>query len=189
MMTADVPTPTRREHPARGWYADTVQQDAAARAQLRRCHSGVEAASLRVTMQLARRMGAHRSAEDRTFGIACELARVLAWVRADEGDRLIRTLGWTKFPGERPEDADRPRLSEVRFRRLLRVTEPGELADQLIRLIRLADGRCPVGPLAEDFEQWCTPSRSEAARQRWAFDYFNAAFAAPSHSASEDPSE
>lgn len=188
MMSITAPVTTRREHPARSWYADSLAPDAAARAQLRRCHSGTEAASLRVTMQLARRMGAHRAPEDRIFGIACELARVLAWVRADESDRLIRTLGWKSFPGDRPVDADRPRLSEVRFRRLLRVTEPRELADQLIRLIRLADERCPVGPLAEDFEQWCTPSRSDAARQRWAFDYFNASFAAPTPAVSEDPS-
>jgi CRISPR system Cascade subunit CasB len=87
----------------------------------------------------------------------------------------MREVGWSQFPSGGAGE-ERPRLSEARFRRLLRAEVNDDLPDQLIRLVRLAKGRVAVSSLARDFMHW-----NDKTRQRWAFEYFNAGQSAPSH--------
>lgn len=59
-----------------------------------------------------------------------------------------------------------PRISELRFRRLLQY-ERGELYRALLRVIRALDGRVNACDLADSVYYW-----GDSVRKRWAFDYF-----------------
>jgi len=95
----------------------------------------------------------------------------------------MQAAGWKEFPGDRREsDVDvskRPKLSQVRFRRLLTTDGGEDLVRAFIRLVALLDGKVNVEALGRDFRDWGHPSRGEAVRQRWAFDYYAASTANP----------
>lgn len=170
------------------WWR-SLSGDNAARAQLRRSRSGIEVATVPAGLRLARMLGAARDSTDARFVAACELARVLAWVREDHEDSLLRRLGWPRFPDEKGDDGVRPTLSEGRFRRLLRTDDLSELADQCVRMVRQADHQCAVGQLARDMMAWTDRGRADHVKRRWAYDYFNAGFATPTQSDREEPAE
>ncbi len=116
-----------------------------------------------------------------------DLTRVLAHVREDDRSmRPMQAAGWKEFPGERKEsDVDvskRPRLSQVRFRRLLTTSGGEDLVRAFIRLVALLDGKVNVEALGRDFRDWNHVSRGDAVRQRWAFDYYAASSANPAAS-------
>ena len=67
--------------------------------------------------------------------------------------------------------ADSARLSELRFRRLLRIREHGELYPALVRLVRLLEGSADPLTLARGIYGW-----NDAMRKRWAYDYYGAVF-------------
>src|SRR5690606_1988304 len=127
------------------------------RALLQRASSAAEAALALPTLTLIRRLGLTR--DDRRFAVRCLLSRVVAWIRVDSSVRLLRELGYPSFPGERGKDEDRPRLAEVRFGRLLRVDDVNELAEHLIRLLRLAGSSTNVSKLGLDFLEWAQEGR------------------------------
>jgi CRISPR type I-E-associated protein CasB/Cse2 len=140
----------------------------------------METLSIPAAVGLARRLGAIREPlDERRLGDALGLARVLAHVTTDTGVTAMRAAGWGSFPGERREaDADpaqRPRLSEVRFRRLLQTGSGEEQVFMFTRLIRLIGGEVNVAALARDYLAWYWDS----TRHRWAFEYYAAAVAAP----------
>lgn len=154
-------------------------RDPAVRARLRRCRSTVDAVREPAAIALSRRLGGLREGsttlwQDRTL----DLARVLSHVREDDGLRPMRAVGWRSFPGHKDENeaasAERPDLSEVRFRRLLETPAGEPLVMAFIRLIRLLDGRINVRLLASDFLYW-----NDRTKKQWAFDYYAAAIAAP----------
>jgi CRISPR system Cascade subunit CasB len=129
---------------------------------------------------LARRLGAIREPlDERRLEDALGLARVLAHVTSDTTITAMRSAGWGSFPGERREvDADpaaRPRLSEVRFRRLLQADGGEEQVVMFTRLIRLIGGEVNVAALARDYLAW----HWDSTRHRWAFEYYAAGVAAP----------
>lgn len=169
----------RREFGARvlDWwtqYCHPLDGDPAVRARLRRCRSATDALGVPAAIDLARRTGAVAAGRE---AVALDLARVLAHVTANTGEPPMRAAGWKRFPGDRKEsDAgdERPRLSEVRFRRLVRAERGDELTDAVIRLMAMLDGGVSVPRLAEDFWWW-----NDQIRQRWAFDYYAAGVAAP----------
>jgi CRISPR system Cascade subunit CasB len=65
---------------------------------------------------------------------------------------------------------DRARISGLRFRRLLKHANREELFPALGRVVRALDGRVNLADLAESAYWW-----NERTRQRWAFDYYDAA--------------
>lgn len=62
------------------------------------------------------------------------------------------------------------RVSGLRFRRLLTVSEREELYPLLIRVIRLLDGNVNLLSLANAVYWW-----NENTRKQWAYDYYSAA--------------
>ncbi len=93
------------------------------------------------------------------------LARVLVRVKAAETAKSFpRRMG---EPGE--EGGDKPRVSELRFKRLLRSDNPADLADVLIRLLPMLEHRANPLELAEAIWFW-----NEMTRKRWADAYFQA---------------
>lgn len=152
--------------------------DPETRARLRRCRSAVDALSIRPAIRLAHRIGIPRDVDDWRLTAGLDLARVLAHVTIhDPALPPMRAAGWKTFPGDRRESEagdDRPRLSEVRFRRLLEAAPGEELVVAFSRLVILLDRAVSVTALAEDFLSW-----GDRTKRRWAFDYYAAGVAAP----------
>jgi len=88
------------------------------------------------------------------------LVPVLAAVETERRQRIAGAFG----AGEEPP------LSQLRFQRLIRSTESGELARALRRALSLIDPACNVAALGADFLRW-----DEQVRMRWCFDYFGKA--------------
>jgi CRISPR system Cascade subunit CasB len=97
-------------------------------------------------------------------------AAVLAGVREDRpGERPARTLGPPSI-----ETVEKAAMKPLRFRRLIEAATPEDRLIALRRAVQLADRRLNVSELAAACLDW-----SEARRQRWIFEYYNAGFAAP----------
>lgn len=176
-----------RGRAATAWWSQfchPVKGDAAVRAQLRRCRSTSEVLGVPAGIVLLHRLGVlgglGEPSLDARVVRALGLARVLAHVKEDDdGAKLMAVLGWKKPPIGAESNVDvgeRPRLSEVRFRRLLQVREGDEQTVAFIRLVRLAEGRVSVAALSQDYLVW----HRDATKHRWAFDYYGATSAAPS---------
>lgn len=90
-------------------------------------------------------------------GQLVQLATLLANVEGHTTETLAKRLG-----------GDDPKLSTLRFQRLMRA-EGDELTDHLRRAIGMVEKKsCNVAALAADLLHW------DAARPRWCFHYFGA---------------
>jgi CRISPR system Cascade subunit CasB len=139
--------------------------DPGALARLRHCAAPVEAMCEPVTLDLFRRP---RRSTPKDLPRVAVIAMVLAHVRDDApGQKAIQAVGKTR---ERAE----PKLSRLRFRRLLACRDDDELAREMRRFVALAGGTVNIGDLAESLFYW-----SDRTRARWAFYYHDAGFAAP----------
>lgn len=164
---------------ARSWWrrvCSLADGDPAARAKLRRCHDRVDAFMIPQALQLAKTL-APTSSDDEQLGTAIDLARVLAHIKADSGQHPMRAVGWAAFPRDNLEGAERPKLAETRFRRLMQATDGEERVTAFVRLIALMGEEANVAKIAEAFRWWNHPDGR--IRQLWAFQYYNAANAAP----------
>lgn len=150
--------------------------DPAALARLRRASTVAEAMAEEATLDLFRRLGLTRADTARLPRVAV-IAMVLAHVREDREHDGERRRSAIEAVGRRTlEDTDSSKMSPLRFRRLLacRDDDHEDLAREMRRLVQLAGGAINVGDLAESLFFW-----NERTRNRWAFDYFGAGFAAP----------
>lgn len=104
-------------------------------------------------------------------------AAVLASVREDRpGERAARTLGPPST-----ETVEQAAMKPLRFRRLIEAETPEDRLLMLRRAVQLAEHKLNLRELAAACLDW-----SQARRQRWIFEYYNAGFAAP---APEPPSD
>lgn len=71
--------------------------------------------------------------------------------------------------GSPPPDRDRAAYSDLRFRRLLKMSHPDELMRALIHAVRLNGRKGNVPDLARSLWYW-----GDNTRQHWAFDYYKA---------------
>ncbi|NAZ36459.1 type I-E CRISPR-associated protein Cse2/CasB [Rubellimicrobium sp. CFH 75288] len=151
---------------ARQWWRERLRADTGeARglcARLRRDANPVSVLSEPAVHDLARALGTAHPGLRAELGEAwaarlAALAHVLAAVEAETPEPLARLWG----------EGDPPRLSRLRFQRMLRETDAVTLAVSVRRALPLAGDRCNVARLAQDLLRW-----DEAARIRWCFDYF-----------------
>lgn len=128
----------------------------AARAALRRCRTPEE-----VQFQPAFHALRHKvKSNPRQLAV---VAGVLAHVdtNADKHDFAAQLA--------RPaEKSDRARFSGLRFRRLLKVQEPGELMTQVIHAVRILGRDANVPDLARGLWFW-----NDRTRKEWAFAYYD----------------
>ncbi len=163
---------------ARKWWralSDTKYGDRAAMARLRRCETPVDALTVAPALALSRALQRNQP-DTSSFQDALGLAILLAHVKEDDTQHLMRAAGWKTFPGEKKETeagADHPLLSELRFRRLIQ-TASDEKLTAFKRLVRIMSGKVDVVDLAESYLFW-----GDKRRERWAFDYFAAGSAQP----------
>lgn len=94
------------------------------------------------------------------------VAGILAHVKINNANprNFAYWLGQPKAEG-----GNTPRLSELRFRRLVRAKTHEELFIDLIRTLPLADYTAPVKQLARDVYQW-----NDFTRREWTFAYYDA---------------
>ncbi len=93
------------------------------------------------------------------------IAGVLAHVKEHLGspNKLAALLGTPK------EKGGSPRLSELRFQRLVQTKEIEALFPLLVRVLHLAGDAAPIPDLIESLYFW-----GELRRSKWTFDYYNA---------------
>lgn len=139
------------------WWKET-RDDRGARAELRRCHTPTEVAFVPAYYRLK---AVVPRLDDRKLAVA---AGVLAHV--DEpamGARVAEQFA-------RPKDGGTmPRVSEVRFRRLLRVEDGDyeELYPMMIRLVRQLDRKANIPDLFWGLYSWNAPTK-----RHWAEAYY-----------------
>jgi CRISPR system Cascade subunit CasB len=126
------------------------------------------------------------------------LAGVLAHVKEDvqDGQSLALRTGNAKVTPDKPL-----RMSELRFKRLLRATDTEDFFRQTRRAVQLAGGVADVAVLADDLLAWSIEQDqqkrawkpSESLKFRWARDYYLTAkeqsFSLSSDTTSDNASE
>ncbi|MBM3518221.1 MAG: type I-E CRISPR-associated protein Cse2/CasB [Alphaproteobacteria bacterium] len=164
-------SPATKPHRALAWWQGW-HEDRATMARLRRCQTAHETFMVPACHDLLRRHGLHggdlTEAQARQAGRIGIAAIVLAHIRQHApGERVARQIG--SHGKKEPSD-----VSEARFRRLLRTETNEELLRAMVRLVKKISGRTNVADLSDSIVFW-----GDRVRQRWAFDYFDAADAAP----------
>jgi CRISPR system Cascade subunit CasB len=69
--------------------------------------------------------------------------------------------------GAKKKGSDQARVSDLRFRRILRLEEGDELYTTMIRVVRMLDDTVNVADLASSIFFW-----NEKTRKRWASQYY-----------------
>jgi CRISPR system Cascade subunit CasB len=145
------------------WWRSLLDEDRGGRAELRRCGNVGEVAFSAAYHRLLQRLGSRLPEGDaRRVAVA---AAVLAHVEAEPQSpaSLARQMARPKA------DADRPAVSDARFRHLIRNEDPDEMLRELVRAIRQLDRMASVDALFRDLVRW-----DERTRTRWARDYYEA---------------
>ena len=159
--------------------------DRGALARLRHAAAVLDALDEEVVFDLHRRLGFGRYRADITLPAVAAVAAVLAHVREhDPKRRPARAVG-----RETIADADlqSARMKPLRMRRLLQARTSDEVLRQMRRLVQLAGNKVDVGALADLILDWLHPVRGDAARTRFAYDYYAAGASTPQ--AIADPSQ
>lgn len=151
------------------WWKKLVSSDGAkraARAQLRRCTTPLEALAIHETLDLFRQLKAAGGwvNADRVAIVAV----VLAQLKGGSSEPVARALGRKTFG-----DKDSAVLSEARFRRLLQADDD-ELMDQFRRAIRLLKNEANPESIALTILNW-----GDETRKRFIFDYYRVFADAP----------
>ena len=142
--------------------------DPGALARLRRA-SLIDAMTEPETVRLHRALGLARQ----TFSRAALVACVLAHVREDQpGPKVAHAAG-------PPSSGEAGVLSALRFRRLLHMRGEEDCSVAFRRLVALLGGKVNIADLAESLLDWNDEEKGDRCRTRWAFDYYDAGFAAP----------
>jgi CRISPR system Cascade subunit CasB len=152
-----------------GWWK-SLDRDRGERANLKRAASPTQIAfcpSFHLLLGQLRAQGyrlAHESA-----GAVAAGAGLAAHVKSHEGNASLAQQMAT--PKKRGGGA---RVSGLRFRRLLAISDRDELYLQLVRVIRLLDGKVNLVSLANAAFWW-----NERTKKDWAYDYYAAAPSEP----------
>jgi len=129
------------------------------RAMLRRCKNITEVAfspsyhRLRLTISRLGRVN------DESLAL---IAALVAHVKDDTGGGSIAEQMATGIPD------GSARVSDLRFRRLLKVKEQEELFTAMMRMIALLGSGCNLQSLIQSVYFW-----NDKTRKRWAFDYYS----------------
>jgi len=143
------------------WIA--LDGDPGGRAELRRCRSEMEAAMHPAVARFCYRLRPHMAEERAWEG---RVAMILGLAAHLDPHAMEDVLHSTKTIPERMAQGERPRVSELRFRRLLQ-RRRHELYAPMVRLLRLLDHRVGLLDLASTVYYW-----GDGVRREWAYTYF-----------------
>lgn len=134
----------------------------AALTRLRRAGTILELCTEPATITLCRKV----SCRPETLARYALIAGVLAVVQADVPQTLARGLG---------EPEGNPRLSPLRFRKLIETMEPDEQLAAFRLALAKVDHRANVRDLAATLLEWNERSSADRRRQRWIYEYYQVA--------------
>jgi CRISPR type I-E-associated protein CasB/Cse2 len=137
-------------------------------ARLRRA-SLIDAMTEPETVHLHRQLGLARQTFPRAALVAC----VLAHVREDQPRLKVARAAGPQSSGETGV------LSALRFRRLLNMRGEEDCSIAFRRLVALLGEQVNIADLAESLLDWNDVEKGDRCRTCWAFDYYDAGFAAP----------
>ena len=149
-----------------------LKDDPGTRAQLRRCDDVVEVMMTPLFNRFCHRVKGMFEGEPR--GWEARLASVVGLLSHLKHDHASTVLNANKglensfaamfvIP---MTEGDRPRVSELRFRRLLQ-RDADDLYPSMIRLLRMLDGGANLYGLAESVFYW-----GDRVKKEWSFAYF-----------------
>lgn len=139
-----------------------LPEDTGGRAALRRASDLTTVAVQPAYQRLYRRLrAAGWPVDDWRADRLAAVAGLLAHVREADGSSLPQAMSQRGSDG-----GDKPRVSELRFRRLLESPDVESLFAGLRRALPLMQHRCNPLSLADDVVHW-----GDGVRRRWAYDY------------------
>jgi len=146
------------------WWAG-LEDHRGARAELRRCRDEVEVALHPDVVRFCYRL---RPEMTRQHGWEGRVAMILGLASHLNHNAAAEVLGSDRTLAERMAQrlGDRPTVSELRFRRLLRL-ERSQLYAPTMRVLHLLDGRVGLHDLANAVYYW-----GKEVRKEWADTYF-----------------
>jgi len=129
------------------------------RAILRRCRSPEEVAFIPAYHRLRKRLLHFGFPQEDVLAM---IAGVLAHVKADNPSTDIAAQM------ANPKGAEgKPRISELKFRRMLQIRDPKDLYQAVVRLVKHLDGVVNIPSLAKALYWW-----NDRTRREWAFSYY-----------------
>lgn len=142
------------------WW-EGLKNDRASRAVLRRCAT-LDAVILSDAYQRFYRYmlgcGWPENASEWQRDKLAAIAGLAAHVKKEDTQRLSIRMSELK--------GDRPLVSEIRFRDLLKVETTDDLFTRLRRILPLVDHQADIKRLADDVYGW-----NDSTKKRWAYDY------------------
>lgn len=155
----------RRAEIIRNWWRE-LQDEPAARSSLRRCTSVDEVQLLPVFHRL------RLALESKDAGGNRDALAAVASVLAQVDDDVSLSGEWSNFADLLAEQSSSgvPKVSGLRFRRLLEIDSPDERLIALGRIVRHCQRQAPVASLATDLLFW-----GDRVRKRWAYRYYELA--------------
>jgi len=140
------------------WWKN-LDENRADRATLRRCRSAGEVALHPAYHRLRRVLRESNSLNAEALAV---VAGLLVHVRSDNpGSEFPAQMASSKGEGRGSA------VSELRFRRLLRIERREDLLGPLVRIVTLLGGNANVASLADSVYWW-----NEKTRKRWALAYY-----------------
>jgi len=156
------PEKTLFEEKVREWWNSLKEKHRGERAELRRCRSLTAAIFTPGYHRLRRKLAGTKWNNDKKL---VTVAMVLAHVKEDTGLKFVDSMAQPKEIG-----SDTPKVSGLRFRRLLKCNSHEELCIHLIRIVHLLKN-VHITDLAKDVYWW----NDNKIRQDWAFKYYEKA--------------
>ncbi|MBO2592668.1 type I-E CRISPR-associated protein Cse2/CasB [Shewanella algae] len=155
----------------RRWHT-SLDEQRGMRAQLRRVDKPEEVLMTEAFAHFLQWVPASWRTEQQLMASAL-VAAILPWVKTDDVGR--------SFASQLKGHEERPLMSEMRFKQLLKSRTPEEFYRRLLRAVRLLDGKVNLLSLTADILQWYRefyqgPERNPVNRLavKWARDYYAA---------------
>lgn len=143
------------------WW-DGLDEDRASRAVLRRCATIDEVTLSDAYQHFYRYMLAHKAWPEETKSWQKDKLAAIAGLLA-----LIKTEDSQRLPIKMSESSgDRPLVSELRFRSLLKIETADDLFVSLRRTLPLIDNKANIYQLANDVYFW-----GDKTKKEWAYSY------------------
>lgn len=149
-----VSNPEARETLIKWWQE--LDKARGERAALRRCHETAEVVFIPSFHRL--RWGLSQFKPESLAVIAGVIAHVK---NNDDSAHIAAQMAKPKT------GSDTSRVSELRFRRLLKIKDRDELLGAMIRIVRLLDENVNISSLADSIYWW-----NENVRKDWAYEYY-----------------
>lgn len=149
---------TEDTHILKNWWDRELETNPGVRATLRRCQNPAEVVFHPAYHLLRQKLISHEFYVNENLSTVVGL---LAHVKENNTTKLFAEQLATK------KDAEKAKLSGLRFRRLLSITDKEKFFIDMIRVLRLIDNCANIVNLAHDTYYW-----GDDVRKQWAYKYY-----------------